>query len=166
MPILDLGRPLRRVRLLDRPAGLLARLGQRLLPQGRTRDVLEGRPLGHAAHPLLVQVPIGAWVSAGWLDFLPDSERGATLLTGIGVAAALPALASGLADYDHLDRASRRVAVVHAGANATALGCQIISLRERARGHRSGGMWTGLAGTLLLSAGGLLGGHLAHRRKR
>lgn len=164
MPVLDLGRPLERAAALDRPAALLGAAGRRLLGAGPARRALEGRPLGHAAHPLLVQVPIGAWVSAGWLDFLPEGERGATLLTGIGVVGALPAIAAGLADYEHLDREGRRVAVVHAAANATALACQVVSLRARLRGRRSVGIWTGLAGTLVLTAGGLLGGHLAHRR--
>lgn len=164
MPTLDLGSPLERARRLDRPAALMDRVARTLVGDGTARAVLEGQQLGHAAHPLLVQVPIGAWVSAGWLDFLPGGEQGAMVLTGIGVAGAVPAIASGLADYQRLDRRGRRVAVVHAAANTAALTCQIVSLRARATQHRSRGIWTGLAGTLLLTLGGLLGGHLAHPR--
>ncbi|MFD8695433.1 hypothetical protein [Kitasatospora purpeofusca] len=36
----------------------------RALPLGRLRGVLHGRPLGHPLHPALVQLPVGAWISA------------------------------------------------------------------------------------------------------
>jgi len=101
-------------------------------------------------------------VSAGWLDFQPGSEKSASLLTGIGIVAALPAIAAGLVDYGSLSQAQRRIAVVHAGFNAVSLALQVLSLRERRAGRLRRGQWIGLAGTMTLAAGGMLGGHLAH----
>lgn len=44
------------------------------LPLGRVRSVLHGRPLGHPLHPALVQLPVGAWLSAAVLDLVPGSS--------------------------------------------------------------------------------------------
>lgn len=161
-PFTSIGR-LERVRALDIPAGRLGAVADALLRGPGVRAVLEGRPVGHSAHPMLVQLPIGAWVSAGFLDLVPGTARAATVLTGIGVATAPPAIASGLADYRHLDRRARRVGVLHAAANVVSLAFQVRSLRERAAGRLGPGQWFGLAGTVTLAVAGLLGGHLAHR---
>lgn len=162
-------RPFDQIELLER-AGFLDLLARRLdvlshavFRQRRLRSVLAGEPFGHSAHPMLVQLPIGAWVSAGWLDCLPRTERSAAVLTGIGIASAVPAVAAGLVDYADLDQGRRRVAVVHAAANAVSLGCQLLSLRDRLTGRLRRGQWIGLVGTTTLAVGGLLGGHLAHR---
>lgn len=153
---------LEQARALDPVAHRLDKLSRALCRPGRLRSVLAGEPFGHSAHPMLVQLPIGAWVSAGWLDCLPRTERSAAVLTGVGIVGALPAVAAGLVDYASLDRQQRRVAVVHATANALALACQIASLQQRWAGRLRRGQWIGLAGTATLTLGGLLGGHLAH----
>jgi uncharacterized membrane protein len=154
---------LERASALDGPAGVLDTLSRVVPGSEPLRRVLAGEPFGHSAHPMLVQIPIGAWVSAGWLDCLPRTERSATVLTGVGIASALPAVAAGLVDYRTLDRRVRRVAVVHAAANTISLACQIASLRDRMSGRLRRGQWIGFAGTITLSVGGVLGGHLAHR---
>ncbi|GAC1445522.1 MAG: DUF2231 domain-containing protein [Mycobacteriales bacterium] len=150
------------VRILDVPARGLDVLS-RLVPRGPIQSVLAGTPFGHSAHPMLVQMPIGAWVSAGWLDCLPSTEKPAAVLTAVGIAAAVPALAAGLVDYAALGPQQRRIAVVHATANVLALGSQALSLNDRLRGRLRRAQWVGLVGTLTLAAGGMLGGHLAHR---
>jgi uncharacterized membrane protein len=154
---------LERVTALDAPAGVLDALSGVVSKPDGLRRTLAGEPFGHSAHPMLVQIPIGAWVSAGWLDCLPRTENSAAVLTAVGIAAALPAAAAGLIDYGTLDRRARRIAVVHAAANTISLGCQIASLRDRMTGKLRRGQWIGFAGTLTLSIGGILGGHLAHK---
>lgn len=54
----------------DRLVDVLRR-AVRALPMGRGRDVLHGRGLGHAVHPLMVQPPLGSWMSAPVLDCVP-----------------------------------------------------------------------------------------------
>jgi uncharacterized membrane protein len=154
---------LERVTALDAPAGVLDTLSGVLYKPDALRRALAGEPFGHSAHPMLVQVPIGAWVSAGWLDCLPRTEKSAAVLTGVGIASALPAIAAGLVDYGTLDRRARRIAVVHAGLNTISLLCQVASLRDRMTGRLRRGQWIGFAGTITLSVGGILGGHLAHK---
>lgn len=48
--------------------------------------------MGHPAHPMLTDLPIGAWTSALVLDLLAGDEgnRGADVLIGADVLAALP----------------------------------------------------------------------------
>jgi uncharacterized membrane protein len=154
---------LERVTALDTPAALLNTLSGIVSKPEPLRRSLAGEPFGHSAHPMLVQLPIGAWVSAGWLDCLPRTERSAAILTGVGIASALPAVAAGLVDYGTLDRRARRIAAVHATANAISLLCQVASLRDRMTGRLRRGQWIGFAGTITLSVGGVLGGHLAHQ---
>ncbi len=154
---------LEQVSALDGPAKVLAAVSAAVRSRPRVAAALAGEPFGHSAHPMLVQIPIGAWVSAGWLDCLPRTEKSAAVLTGIGLAAALPAAAAGIVDYRGLDSRGRRIAVLHAAANTISLACQVASLRDRLNGKLRRGQWIGFAGTLTLSVGGLLGGHLAHQ---
>jgi uncharacterized membrane protein len=148
---------------LDGAAKVLATISAAVRSRPQLAGALAGEPFGHSAHPMLVQIPIGAWVSAGWLDCLPRTERSAAVLTAIGVAAALPAATAGIVDYGGLDSRGKRVAVVHAAANTISLACQVASLRDRLNGRLRRGQWVGFAGTLTLSLGGVLGVHLAHR---
>ncbi len=154
---------LERVTALDTPAGVLDALSGVVSGPPRLRRVLAGEPFGHSAHPMLVQLPIGAWVSAGWLDCLPGTEKSAAVLTGVGIASALPAVAAGLVDYGTLDRRAKRIAALHAAANTISLVCQVASLCDRMTGRLRRGQWVGFAGTVTLSIGGVLGGHLAHK---
>ncbi|HEY3904095.1 MAG TPA: Rieske 2Fe-2S domain-containing protein [Streptosporangiaceae bacterium] len=145
--------------MLDR----LVKPGQelaRLIPPGKVRDALHGVWLGHPAHPALVQVPTGAWLSASVVGLRADQEPVARALTAIGLAGAVPAVLTGLADWSEQHEQQMRVGVVHALANATAITCYATSLAT-ARPAVSRALR--LAGLAAVSAGGFLGGHLAFR---
>jgi nitrite reductase/ring-hydroxylating ferredoxin subunit/uncharacterized membrane protein len=131
---------------------------------GLVRDLLHGVWLGHPLHPVLVQVPIGAFASAGVLDLLPGHERSADVLVATGVAAALPAAASGLADWSEMHEQQQRVGVVHAAANSVALVLYAASLAARSRGARGRGRVLGYLGLGVVGVSGFLGGHLAFRQ--
>lgn len=125
--------------------------------------LLRGDPFGHPLHPVLVDLPIGFWTSATVLDLL-GGRAGAPMarrLIGLGVLSAIPALASGLAEYpstDHIER--RRVTAVHAASNAAATAMFALSWRAR-RNHRLLGMLLAAVASGLATAGGALGGHMA-----
>ncbi|MFD5421253.1 Rieske 2Fe-2S domain-containing protein [Streptomyces sp. NPDC127069] len=142
------------------------RKGVRALPLGPARDLLHGRPLGHPAHPLLVQVPIGTWLSATVLDLLPGRARrtAAPVLVGVGLAAAAPAAAAGWADWAELPPEQARTGLVHALANTAGVALYAASLYARARGRDLRGRALALAGLAAVGAGGALGGHLAFRQ--
>jgi hypothetical protein len=94
--------------MLDR----LVKPGQelaRLIPPGKVRDALHGVWLGHPAHPALVQVPTRAWLSASVVGLRADQEPVARALTAIGLAGAVPAVLTGLADWSEQHEQQMRV---------------------------------------------------------
>jgi nitrite reductase/ring-hydroxylating ferredoxin subunit len=126
------------------------------------KDLLHGTWLGHPLHPVLAQVPVGTWTSAGLLDLLPPMRPAATVLIGAGVAAAVPTALAGAADWAEQGTGVRRLGVLHAGANVAALGLFVGSLVARGRGRGALGRalsWTGLA---IATASTSVGGHMSY----
>lgn len=146
---------------LDPVVGRLKPLVDRI-PPGRLRDLLHGVPLGHPAHPILVQVPIGAWTSAVVLDLFPGTERAARLLVGVGLAAAVPAAVAGAVDWSEQHERHQRTGVVHAMANGAGAVLFAASALARARGRTGLGKALAVAGMGAVGAGGMLGGHIAY----
>ncbi|MYX31133.1 Rieske 2Fe-2S domain-containing protein [Streptomyces sp. SID8381] len=163
------GRILRAVDRLERFSGADRMLDKirdavRGVPLGPVRDGLHGRWLGHPVHPLMVQLPIGSWLSAAVLDFIPGQRRAVRTLIATGLLSATPAAVSGLVDWAELHRQQMRVGAVHATANMAALALYTGSLTARLRGREARGKLLGLAGLGAVAAGGALGGHLAYRQ--
>ena len=129
-------------------------------PQG-LKDLLHGTWLGHPLHPVLVQVPVGAFISAAVLDLVPGGRRAAGTLIGVGVAAAAPAVASGLADWSEMTKDRRRVGLVHAAANTVAVSLYVGSLAARLSGRPGRGRALAFAGLSAAGAGAYLGGHVS-----
>ena len=128
----------------------------------RLKDLLHGTWLGHPVHPVLVQVPVGAFTSAAVLDLIPGSRRSATTLIAVGTASALPAMAAGLADWSEMTKDRRRVGLVHAASNTVALGFYVASLAARLSGNHTRGKVLAFTGLSLAGAGAYLGGHLSY----
>lgn len=148
---------------LDPPARLMRRV-VRAVPLGPLRDVLHGRPLGHPLHPVLVQVPMGAWSSTAVLDLVPGTGPAAGTLVAVGLAAALPAATSGWVDWAELHPQQQRTGLVHAAANAAAIALYGGSLAARLGGHSRLGKALSYTGLSVAGLGGMLGGHLAYRQ--
>ncbi|HEY1706144.1 MAG TPA: Rieske (2Fe-2S) protein [Trebonia sp.] len=163
---------LERATALDPLTGPVQRAARALPP--RVRDVLHGVWLGHPLHPLLVQVPIGTWLSATALDTwaagtaggkhrrnAPGLEQASRLLVLTGLAASVPAALAGTTDWAEQHEQQMRVGLVHALANTAAVACYAASAVSpapfRARMLR-------LAGLAAAGAGGYLGGHLSYRQ--
>lgn len=149
---------------LGRTAGRTVR---GLIPDGASKDVLSGAWLGHALHPILTDIPIGAWTSSLILDWTggKDSRSAADRLILTGVLAAGATVATGWSDWADAEpgnAAVRRSGLVHAGANATATVLMIGSYSARKRGARGRGRLLSLAGSAALGLGGWLGGHLTY----
>lgn len=154
---------LERTSALDGPIDLV-QAKVRALPLGSLRDVLHGRWLGHPVHPLLVQVPLGSWLSAAVLDLLPGQRRAACALIGVGLGTAGPAALAGWVDWAELQSRQRRVGFVHAAANITAVALYAGSFTARVRGRTALGKALGFAGLSVVSVGGAIGGHLSYRQ--
>ena len=126
------------------------------------KNVLHGTWLGHPLHPVLVQVPVGSWVSAGLLDAIPPLRPAATVLIGTGVAAAVPAALSGAADWSEQGIGVRRLGAVHAVMNTTALGLYAGSLVARGRGRGTLGRVLSYAGLGIAGGSAAIGGHMSY----
>ena len=131
-------------------------------------SVLHGEPLGHPLHPILVHLPLGGWMIAGILDFLPlgemeGREKAADLALLLGTVGGLGTVATGWTDWSNTRGQARRTGLVHGLLNETALLLNAASLVARHRGRRGlGKTLSGTALTLAL-AGGFLGGQLVYR---
>ncbi|SHE54456.1 DUF2231 domain-containing protein [Streptoalloteichus hindustanus] len=134
-------------------------------------------PYGHPFHPVLVPVPIGAWISAAVLDVVARSgyepgtlARAATWLVGIGVVGAVLAAVPGLLDLLIVPARTRvrGVALLHVALNSTALVVFVVDLvlRWNAPTDRAAPLAPfvlTLVGVVLMLAGAFLGGELTFR---
>ncbi len=128
-------------------------------------DALGGAWLGHRVHPVVVQVPMGAWLMAVLLD-LADGEKHAAAvdtLLATGCVAAIPTAITGAHDLATTTGAATRVAVVHAGVMDAALGLFAMAWVKHRRGDRRAARRLALAGAGVAGAGAYLGGHLVYR---
>lgn len=155
------------IALLDAPGKAIGAKVRSVVGPGTLKDALSGTWLGHSVHPILVQVVIGSWASATILDLVgpKGSEAAADRLIAVGIAAYPPTALTGVTDWadsEIADDGIRRVGLIHAGTNATALALYAASLVARRRGSRGRGTALAAAGAGVIGAGGWLGGHMAY----
>jgi nitrite reductase/ring-hydroxylating ferredoxin subunit len=148
---------------LDKVAKPMAALVGKAVQPRLVRNLLSGTYLGHPAHPMLTDVPIGAWSMSALLDLVggDKSEQAADLLIGAGILSVIPTAATGLNDWSDTIGGERRIGAVHASANVVALSLYVASLLARRSGGRGAGKVLGLAGFGVLIVGAYLGGHLS-----
>lgn len=126
------------------------------------KNALSGTWLGHSLHPILSDLPIGAWGSALFVD-LTAGERGADAarkLVGAGILAVAPTAASGASDWSESYGPEQRVGLVHAVTNSAGTLLQVASWIARKRGKRGAGIALSALGFGVTSAASYLGGHL------
>jgi uncharacterized membrane protein len=138
--------------------------------------VLAG-PYGHPYHPILVTVPIGAWVCSLVFDIgshIVDDPgfltRGSEWLIAIGIVGALIAAAVGLMDLLAIPRgtAAQRTALIHMSLNLSVTVAYLVNFLWRHGSYDDGKSVS--AGPLILSVvalavlgvSGYLGGKLAY----
>ncbi|MEV4167578.1 DUF2231 domain-containing protein [Nonomuraea dietziae] len=134
-------------------------------------------PYGHPFHPILVTVPIGAWVASLVFDVAshlvddPDFlARGARWLIAVGVIGALAAALVGVLDLLAIPTGTRafRVALVHMTLNLLVTVAYAGNfLWRQAGGEPSGSVGTGqlafgAVSLAVLGVSGYLGGKLAY----
>jgi nitrite reductase/ring-hydroxylating ferredoxin subunit len=131
--------------------------------QRSVMDMLHGRWLGHALHPVLSDLPIGFWVAVPLLDAIGD-DGGAAALTAAGCAAAVATAATGTADWTVSDGREKRLGLLHGLVNAAGLALQVGSLAARARGRRRAGRLLTFTGLGVSTAAAFVGGELVFGR--
>ena len=147
---------------IDRVVEPVRRVVLRTLRPQVLRDFLHGTWLGHPLHPVLAQVPVGTWLSAGLLDLVPPLRPAATTLIGAGVAAAVPTAVAGAADWSEASPGVRRLGALHAAANSAALGLYVGSLVARGKGRGALGRGLAYAGLGIAGSSAAIGGHMAY----
>lgn len=154
---------LEQAKALDPAVDAVGGVAGKVLPHGPAKDLLHGTWLGHPVHPLLVALPIGLWSGTSLLDLVGE-RRAARRLLGLGLLAAMPTAATGMADWSELGdfKRPKRVGLVHAVANWTTIAVYAASWRARRRGDHLRGAGLALVGAGGLAVGGYLGGHLAY----
>jgi nitrite reductase/ring-hydroxylating ferredoxin subunit/uncharacterized membrane protein len=130
------------------------------------KDFLHGTFLGHPLHPVLTDIPIGAWTFTAMCDALElcGSRRfrdGADLALAIGALGAVGAALTGLADWSDTKDEPQRIGMLHAILNSAALTSNLTSLIARKRGARRIGLATAFAGYGLMTLAAYLGGELS-----
>jgi nitrite reductase/ring-hydroxylating ferredoxin subunit/uncharacterized membrane protein len=139
-------------------------------PSGQqAKNALHGVWLGHPLHPVITDVPIGAWTTALALDAAangdPGMRRAATFAIGVGLAGAVGAAVTGLTDWSETDGQSRRAGLVHGLLNLTATTLFATAFAVRRKDSHDGGRkcaWTGYA--IALGAA-YLGGDLVYGQR-
>lgn len=145
-------------------------------PGKRPLTILAG-PYGHPLHPVIVTVPIGAWVAGFVFDiashFVDDPgtfAEGGRWLIAIGVIGGFAAGLVGFLDLVALPVGSRafNTALIHAGLNLVALGSFAVNFFARPMDHPDEPVAVGLIALsgltlVLVAVAGFLGGKLAFR---
>lgn len=133
---------------------------------------LNGSWFGHPLHPVLTDIPIGAWsltIVFDLIGLVTQAQLGvaAGLTTGLGLAGALATAATGLMDWMDTGPPEKAVGAVHAILNGTATILFAVSFGLRwQRGWPTslGPFAVALAGYGLLLAGAYLGGAMVFHR--
>lgn len=166
-PLRPLVDALERMSALDSVAKAYGKAVRGLYGGGAVKDAVSGTWFGHPLHPPLTDVVIGSCLSATLLDVLGGEGKSSERLLAVGLAAAVPTAVAGAndwADSEVADDAVRRVGLVHATMNVSALALYTASLAARRRGSRAKGAALALAGNAVMTAGGYLGGHMSYVR--
>ncbi|MFC5850075.1 DUF2231 domain-containing protein [Deinococcus petrolearius] len=141
------------------------RAAEGVLPQA-VLDALHGEFLGHPLHPILIHLPLGGWMLAGLLDFLPGGDartaHAADVVLTISTFAAVPTIATGWTDWSNTRGQARRTGLVHGVVNELAFFLNAGSLVARRRGKRRLGKVLSGGALGLALVGGFLGGQLVY----
>lgn len=158
---------LEQLRLLDPAVRAVEPLVRDVFGTGRRGSVLRGEWLGHSVHPILTDVVLGSWTSAGVLDLTggPESSAAAQRLVATGLLAVAPTAWTGWAEWSLSGPRDKRVGLVHAVTNGVAIGLYAASWLARRQGRHASGVRLSLAGAAVAAGAGYLGGHLAEGRQ-
>lgn len=132
------------------------------------KTFFNGTWLGHPLHPVLTDIPLGAWTLAAIFDLVyifgqrsATARSGTELVIAVGIVAALGAAVTGYTDWgDTVDR-ERRVGLSHGLLNLLATVLYVVSLVLRLTSPGQGlGIILSWVGYALLITAAYLGGEL------
>lgn len=145
---------------------LLKLFGQPGEPNRKIKNMLNGTWLGHAIHPMLTDIPLGAWTGTTLLDIAAlagenkDIENSADLTLVLGLLGAGGAAVTGITDWSDLDGTDRRVGMMHGLLNGSITLMYLVSLIMRRTGQRRAGVALSTLGYLTSLFSAYLGGEM------
>ena len=139
--------------------GLFSREGGK-----EVKNLLNGTWLGHPLHPVITDVPIGAWIctfvldTAGGVSDSRELQTAADITLATGLAASIGAAATGWTDWSDTYGDDQKVGLLHGLTMATAVVTYTAALLTRLSGARRAGVLLANTGLAIASAGAYLGG--------
>jgi nitrite reductase/ring-hydroxylating ferredoxin subunit/uncharacterized membrane protein len=136
-------------------------------PGETLKTLLHGTWLGHPLHPVITDIPLGAWTLAIVFDviWLIKGTHGwvsaADITIFIGLLAAVGAAVTGYTDWNETYDRERRIGLAHGLLNTAALLFYLLSLTIRVSGGGRGvAIILALIGYVFLTSAAFLGGEL------
>lgn len=134
------------------------------------KDLLNGVWLGHPLHPLITDVPIGAWTMAQVFDLLSllrgddkSLDAASDITLGAGIVAAVGAALTGFTDWSDSHGPQRRLGMAHALVNVGGLALNVTSLALRSSGKARGtARVLSLSGYMLNTLAAYIAGELVY----
>ena len=138
-------------------------------PRQRLVDsFLNGTWAGHPLHPIVTDIPVGAWTMAALFDAIGTGNRrqrfapAADVCIVAGLLGAVGSAVTGLAQWQYTDAESRREGMAHALLNTGATMLYGASALLRARGQRGAGKVFAALGFGVVIVSSYLGGDLVY----
>ncbi len=134
----------------------------------KVKNALHGTWLGHPLHPVLTDIPVGAWTAALVMDAMHEITghsayaRGADAAITVGLVGAAGAAITGLTDWQATDGRARRLGLVHAIMNTTGALLYAGSLASRKNRNRTAGRALSMIGYAVAFGAAYLGGKLVY----
>lgn len=132
------------------------------------KNFLHGTWLGHPLHPLLTDIPVGAYTVTAALDVLElcgndKYKEGADASLGVGLMGAAGAAVTGITDWTATSGQTRNLGTTHALLNigATVMNVASLFLRKK-QSTRKWGIGLSLAAYGVTAASAYLGGALVY----
>lgn len=133
-----------------------------------TKNFLHGIWLGHPLHPILTDIPLGAYTATAVMDVIElcgnkNYKSGADISLTIGLTGAAGAAVTGITDWTGTTGQNRRIGMMHATLNvgATLLNTLSFILRKR-KSSRKLGIGISLTAYGITALAAYLGGHLVY----
>lgn len=130
----------------------------------QVKNLLNGTWLGHPVHPMMTDVPVGAWTCTFVLDSLgsitgnESLEAASDITLATGLAAATGAAVTGFTDWSDTYGTERKVGLLHGLTMVSSVVAYSLSLLARLGGARGLGVFLANTGYALMGAGAYLGG--------
>jgi nitrite reductase/ring-hydroxylating ferredoxin subunit/uncharacterized membrane protein len=132
----------------------------------QVKDLMHGTWLGHPLHPVLTDVPLGAWTAALVLDAgeaisgHDGMAAGADAAIAVGLVGAVGAAVTGATDWSATHGRARKIGLLHGLLNVGVAALYATSLVMRHKKKRQAGVGLAMLGYALSGASAYLGGHL------